>query len=722
MAEQIVDAPWILKHDPFGDPITLDTIVAFDDVFDIVTRMSMPEPDKRYRASGSHWALSTAAIADNIAIETNFPGDDAPPKLSGPAIDLGEIATAQFVDYLWNHRPTVATAIMSDPCLATPFTPFYVHLKSGTRIYEAYSLLDRDDSPIKTGKLVQLIQELYGDVEGAFNGPWAFQTLGGAGGQTVFGALTTGTHGGDYRQRPISDCVAALHLVAHGGQQYWIEASGERQPVPIADEFKLQDKYPRAKRADGSFIKDKIKVIRDSDMLDAVTVAAGRFGVVTSIVVTVVPQYCLHEHRQLTDWSIVKAGLLSASRHHVFDNIFFSPPGAADKAEKFKERYGAPPEMPNRFLQIAVNVSPHANNEHRCGVTQRWWVAANAPGALDENGHVPGREQRGTLQTAGNSYPYDPPDEDHPGQVARSTGTFLEKACSNQNFFAGLIDALEHTITEITTKGFVPGNSLALTALGVGAGAAVTALGSELCPALAAAIAILEAVKAALAASGKTSLASAVYETSKQILNGVPRPLALMILRCAFLQVFEMEQSDRDYVAISYAVMDGHDYHDQSCFGDADSIEVFFDARDPSKYCTYIDQILAFEAAQQASGIGVTVGYVSLRYVLGSHALISPSRWPETLVIEIAQIRNQRQAPFVDNAARLARNPMFAAPFHWGQRNPLTALEVEQIFNATPRPGALDLWRRKLRQILSDHDVKEGFSSTFTRQTGLEPM
>src|SRR5262249_48427785 len=156
------------------------------------------------------------------------------------------------------------------------------------RIYEAYSLLDRPDDAINNGALVQLLEQRHGALAEAFKGPWAFKTLGGAGGQTVFGALTTGTHGGDYKQRPISDCVAAIHLVAHGGQQYWIEASGERQPVPMGDEAKLRDKYPRAFDEHGNLVKsgqnppNPIEVIRDSYMLDAVVVGAGRFGVVTS--------------------------------------------------------------------------------------------------------------------------------------------------------------------------------------------------------------------------------------------------------------------------------------------------------------------------------------------------------------------------------------------------------------------------------------------------------
>jgi hypothetical protein len=195
-----------------------------------------------------------------------------------------------------------------------------------------------------------------------------------------------------------------------------------------------------------------------------------------------------------------------------------------------------------------------------------------------------------------------------------------------------------------------------------------------------------------------------------------------MIIRALLLLAFESQQGNRDFVALSYAVMDTHDYHDRSCFGDAESLEVFFDATRPDIYCAYLDQILAFEGAQQVNDARVTVGYVSLRYTKAGHALISPARWDETVVMEVAEIRYEDgSAPFVMNAAKVARNPMFAAPFHWGQFNPLDRREVAAIFNAAPRVDALRQWRSALHQVLQDCAVKDAFSNAFTRQTGLEP-
>lgn len=161
-------------------------------------------------------------------------------------------------------------------------------------------------------------------------------------------------------------------------------------------------------------------------------------------------------------------------------------------------------------------------------------------------------------------------------------------------------------------------------------------------------------------------------------------------------------------------------FKDRSCFGNAESIEVFFDARRPDVYCAYVDQVLAFEAAQQENEGRFTAGYISLRYVRGSQGLIAPARFDETLVVEVAAIRDAAgSVPFVMNAAQVARHPMFGVPFHWGQCNPLRRSEVDRIFNGPPRPGALTAWREALR-LFTQNGRRNGFSSAFTIRTGLE--
>ena len=51
----------------------------------------------------------------------------------------------------------------------------------------------------------------------------AMPTLGGANGQTLAGAFSTGTHGSDVDLPPIADGVRAIHMVGPGGQEWWLE-------------------------------------------------------------------------------------------------------------------------------------------------------------------------------------------------------------------------------------------------------------------------------------------------------------------------------------------------------------------------------------------------------------------------------------------------------------------------------------------------------------------
>ena len=45
-------------------------------------------------------------------------------------------------------------------------------------------------------------------------------TLGGSQGQSLAGAISTGTHGSDFDRPPLADAVRAMHIVGVGGQEY----------------------------------------------------------------------------------------------------------------------------------------------------------------------------------------------------------------------------------------------------------------------------------------------------------------------------------------------------------------------------------------------------------------------------------------------------------------------------------------------------------------------
>ncbi len=101
----------------------------------------------------------------------------------------------------------------------------------------------------------------------------ALPTLGGSNGQALGGVISTSTHGGDWQQPPFPDMVRAVHLVGEGGQEIWIERASD----PITDPARLAAVLP----CPGTDIR------YDDRLLDAVTVACGRFGVVYSYVLEV---------------------------------------------------------------------------------------------------------------------------------------------------------------------------------------------------------------------------------------------------------------------------------------------------------------------------------------------------------------------------------------------------------------------------------------------------
>jgi hypothetical protein len=409
-----------------------------------------------------------------------------------------------------------------------------------------------------------------------------------------------------------------------------------------------------------------------------------------------------------------------ANHHRVFDSVHFAGTPAEVSADiaAFDTRFGSFKDFSNRFLQIAVNLSPDGNGSRLCGVTQRWFYAQSGPEATDPNGAVRGRKERGTTAVAGKVAAYVPPDDD---SGAGGNSTFITRACSSGNFIAGVLRECANEIDEAIADGAVKAGGIAVGALAIGAGAAVLAIAS-VCAILALVALALKALADAIEASGDSSLAGSLDAAVKAIVNNpaIPHDLAIMIIRSIFYAAFKSEQGNRDYIALSYAVMDTHDYTDRSCFTNAESLEVFFDATRPDIYCAYVDAILAFEAAQQEREGKFSVGYVSLRYVEGSRGLIAPSRFAETVVMEVAGLRDASgSVPFVMNAAKVARNPMFNASFHWGQFNPLTRAEVEKHFGSAPGTR-LDRWRTSLDKLSGG--TKDGFSSAFTRQTGLEPF
>jgi len=689
---QLLNSFWTRKHDLPGEPLlpVVRKIYFPTSLNDLIEICKSRPAGEHLKAAGSHWALSTAAVSDTAFIETNDPLNRFPAMDKTRYDIVPRFLHERVVNALKNRHPNAFDKTNVNENEGT----YLIHFETGKRVYQLYDELDRGDTDP-----LGLAHFLRNEGNAQYEGPWAFPTLGGAGGQTVFGALNTGTHGGDHRQPPIADAVLAMHLVADGGKHFWIEPEFISEfESPLTDEDAVKVVYGAAEFGG----PDNFQFIRNTDVFNAVLVSAGRFGIVFSVVMKAVRQYCLHEERRLADWQDVKLLVNNLNSH------LYKLPAAVVQLP------GTPKVTPagaNKFLQIAVSLTPYNFfTRNLAGVTKRW----NVPAFPDENDPEGRKERAGSK--AGKSISYSP-DPDKPGH-AQPMG-FLERACSSADFLDGVIEAVASEIKQFIEDHTVEaGGIVAAVALTAGtAGLAALAAG------LAALLSGLFKFLRKLRKQGDSRFGESIDELRGLLLehdDPVLKAAGVFIWQCIYYKIFKGEQENQDYDAISYAVMDQHNYLDQSCNVNVDSIEVFFDASDPM-LIVYIDALIAFELGQEFQGRSFG-GYASLRFMKSSRALLGMQRWPVTCAVEIAGLKDVKGTDeLIDYAISLALDNNFRGILHWGQRNPSTAQHIEDRFGTTAlvRPGELQTWRDALK-LITDNGKFKGFSSSFTRQTGLE--
>jgi hypothetical protein len=103
----------------------------------------------------------------------------------------------------------------------------------------------------------------------------ALPTSGASNGQTIAGAMSTGTHGSANSVGAIPDYILGLHVVAEGGQDYWIERAS--RPA-MSDTFV-------------SWLGAKL--IRDDDLFLSAVVGFGSFGLIHAVAFKAEPLYVL---------------------------------------------------------------------------------------------------------------------------------------------------------------------------------------------------------------------------------------------------------------------------------------------------------------------------------------------------------------------------------------------------------------------------------------------
>jgi hypothetical protein len=116
----------------------------------------------------------------------------------------------------------------------------------------------------------------------------ALQTCGASNGQTIAGAVSTGTHGAALRFGAMQDYVRALHLVISPDESIWLQPS-----TPV-----MTDALP---------LKLGARVVSDDRLFHAALVSFGSFGIIHGVLLNVTSTYFLQCWRESSKLSTVWA-------------------------------------------------------------------------------------------------------------------------------------------------------------------------------------------------------------------------------------------------------------------------------------------------------------------------------------------------------------------------------------------------------------------------------
>ena len=179
----------------------------------------------------------------------------------------------------------------------------------------------------------------------------ALKTMGGSAGQSLAGAISTGTHGGDFDRAPLADSVRAIYLVGKGGIHHWIEPA-----AGITDPNEINQVFPCISVDNCHY---------DDTLFHAVQVSMGAMGVIYAVILDVVPQYALVQFNFKETWEGLVNAPFSNGLFDVFTTVLF---GRLPFLQQFNINAN------NRFLQIVVNPIKNSNGTHSCYVSVRFEI------------------------------------------------------------------------------------------------------------------------------------------------------------------------------------------------------------------------------------------------------------------------------------------------------------------------------------------------------------
>ncbi|HKP56425.1 MAG TPA: FAD-binding protein [Polyangiales bacterium] len=189
---------------------------------------------KRVRAMGSGWSLSNAAYTEDYLVNTSR-------------------LTHWFVGF---RTPTMLTPQFRSKSQRLVFAQCGVLIKTLSAYLEARGL--------------------------------SLSTSGASNGQTIAGAISTGTHGAANAFGSIQESVLGLHMIAEGGKHYFIQRAS--RPA-VSDEFcAFLGAEPR----------------NDDALFQAALVSFGSFGIIHGVLFEASPLYWLERHVKRVDYAAVR--------------------------------------------------------------------------------------------------------------------------------------------------------------------------------------------------------------------------------------------------------------------------------------------------------------------------------------------------------------------------------------------------------------------------------
>jgi hypothetical protein len=133
----------------------------------------------------------------------------------------------------------------------------------------------------------------------------ALATMGAYDGQTLAGAISTGTHGSGIALGNLASLVRGIVLVSESGTIYQIEPKDG-----ITDSTKFKPGIAQVLK-------------QDDDWFRAALVAMGCLGLIHSYILEVVPAFLLDEKRTLTTWQDYKSELVNGISSQPLSNHYF---------------------------------------------------------------------------------------------------------------------------------------------------------------------------------------------------------------------------------------------------------------------------------------------------------------------------------------------------------------------------------------------------------------